>query len=162
MAPSGRQSRAGTIAPQKDNPAPARPGTRSTQTPLSDIVSAQDQEVRDAETGRKFLDKAGYTENEDPMTLNHLSSTLFYLSQVPNVTPFVRSAIRAAAFLTREVSLAAQAEELIARITPPVERSVIAAVAPQMAKILVASDNMEHLNTSLQNVMVASYLLYLI
>ena len=151
MAPSGRQSRAGTTVPQKDNPAPARPSTRSVQTPLPDIVGAQDQEVRDAETGRKFLDKAGYTENEGPMTLHHLSSTLFYVSQVPSINPFARSAIRAAAFLTREASLTGQAEELIARIIPPIERSVISAIAPQMAKILSASDNMEQLNAKFQD-----------
>ncbi|KIM56622.1 hypothetical protein SCLCIDRAFT_132122 [Scleroderma citrinum Foug A] len=151
MAPSGCQSRAGTTVPQKDNPAPARPSTRSVQTPLPDIVGAQDQEVRDAEMGRKFFNKAGYTENEGPMTLHHLSSTLFYVSQVPSINPFARSAIRAAAFLTREASLTGQAEELIARIIPPIERSVLSAIAPQMAKILSASDNMEQLNAKFQD-----------
>ena len=34
MTSSGCQSRARTITPQKDNPAPARPGTRSADTPL--------------------------------------------------------------------------------------------------------------------------------
>jgi len=45
----------------------------------------------------------------------------------------------------------AQAEEIIARITPPIEQSVLSAIAPQMAKILMASDNMEQLNTKLQD-----------
>lgn len=153
MAPPGRSARAGTTAsPTSTVPfKPSKPNTRSSQPTLSDFTDAQaqDQEIKDAKTGWNFLLDKGFTEVNEPTTPDTLSHALLRASQFKGLPAVPRSALRAAAFIIQDLALAAQADNIISKLSPRLENSVVSALAPQMAKILHVSGNLEKLDASL-------------
>ena len=79
------------------------PVTRSSTIPIKNIKNNAAEEVKDAHSARKLLDDVQYTIAGEPMAPEHLSHTLFYISQKA-VTLTVHSMIHAAAFLTLELT----------------------------------------------------------
>ena len=116
-----------------------------------DIVNASGQKVQNAEDGRDFLNKIGLTELSVPMSPAHLAHILFYTLQLKGVMPTVCSAIRAAAFILRDLDLTTQADDIVSRITPHLENSFVAAIALHVAKIMDASEKMDTLNSTLMD-----------
>ena len=85
------------------------------------------------------------------MSPAHLAHVLFYTLQIKGVTPTVCSAIRAAAFILRDLDLSTQADDIVSRITPCLENSFVAAIVLHMAKIMDASEKMDTLNSTLMD-----------
>ncbi|KAI6037447.1 hypothetical protein BKA83DRAFT_4486480 [Pisolithus microcarpus] len=130
-------------------PIPARPTTRSSIIPVAEIINNAEEEIRDAAMGRKCLDKHQYTTPGESLTPEHISYALFYISQMKNVTPIVKSAIRSAAYLIQEVCMSTTAQTIANNITMKLETSIIAAISPQIAKVLSAADKLDELNVKL-------------
>jgi len=153
MTQSGRQARSGSPAlppPPNATVSTNRPNTRSAPTPLPDIIGAPGQEVRNAETGRRFLDRIGLTEHSEPMTPPHLANVLFHASQIRGITPTQCSTLRAAAFLLREIDISSQADTLISRLTPQIELSIVGAISPQIARVWETSEKLGNLKDELE------------
>ena len=98
--PPGGNSRPSTPA---EDPLPHRPTTRSSTIPVETIRNNPAEHVKDIHSARKLLDSMQYTIEGEPMTLEHLSHALFYMSQRV-VMPTIRSMIHAAGFLTLELA----------------------------------------------------------
>lgn len=135
-------------APPNDNL--TRPATRSSTIPLADIINNPDENVRDAQMGRSFLDKIHYTIPGEPMTAEHLSQALFYITQMKGITLVIRSAIRSAAYLVQDLSTSTATQTIINEITAKLENSLVAAISPQVAKILTAADSLIDTNSKLE------------
>ncbi|KIK13671.1 hypothetical protein PISMIDRAFT_17819 [Pisolithus microcarpus 441] len=152
MSHPGRPpSRLGQAAPPPSNGGPTRPTTRSSTTPLAEIINSQDENVRDALSARNFLDKIQYTIPGEPMTAEHLSQALFYITQMKGITPTARSAIRSAAYPVQDLSASATAQAIIKDISSKLENSLVAAISPQVAKILSAADSLKDTNQKLES-----------
>jgi len=82
---------------------PGRPTTRSSVTPLADIIEDTSEVITDAKSARKFLDSLQFCIPGEAMTLEHLSHSLFYISQKV-ASPTLHSMIRATAFLAVELT----------------------------------------------------------
>ena len=154
MAPPGRLSKAGTsTSPNSTNPPkPPKPNTRSTQTvqpTLADMVNSLDQEIQDAETGTKFLVEKGFIESDEPVTPNTLSDALLRASQYRGLPVIPRSALKAAAFIIRDLALTAQSNDLVTKVASSLEKTVISAISPHVAKIYDASARLDRLDASL-------------
>jgi len=153
MTQSGRQARSGSPAlppPPNATVSTNRPNTRSAPTPLPDIIGALGQEVWNAETGRRFLDRIGLTEHSEPMTPPHLANVLFHASQIRGITPTQCSTLRAAAFLLHEIDISSQADTLISRLTPQIELSIVGAISPQIARVWETSEKLGNLKDKLE------------
>ncbi|KIN96762.1 hypothetical protein M404DRAFT_32993 [Pisolithus tinctorius Marx 270] len=94
-------------------PSSTQPGrnTRSSGFALEDIVDDPDAEVKDAETAKYYLDQF-YTIQGEPATPEHISHALFCISQAKGVSNTLRSAIRATAYLVRELATSAIADSV--------------------------------------------------
>ncbi|KAI6017998.1 hypothetical protein BKA83DRAFT_4109147, partial [Pisolithus microcarpus] len=152
MSHPGRPpSRLGQAAPPPSNGGPTCPMTRSSTTPLAEIINSQDENVRDALSARNFLDKIQYTILGEPMTAEHLFQALFYITQMKGITPMARSAICSAAYPVQDLSASATAQAIIKDILSKLENSLVAAISPQVAKILSAADSLKDTNQKLES-----------
>lgn len=154
MTQPGRPpSRVGTQAltqqSSSNTPNPSRPITRSSNLPIAEIINNPDEEIRSAEAGRKFLDKHQYTIPGEPVTFEHVSHALFYISQMKGVTPLVRSTVRSAAYLVQDMVASTAAQTIVEDVTSKLETSLIAAISPQIAKILTAAETFDKLSTKI-------------
>ncbi|KAI6109405.1 hypothetical protein EV401DRAFT_2076292 [Pisolithus croceorrhizus] len=66
-----------------------------------------------------------------------------------NITPIVKSAIHSAAYLIQEVCMSTTAQTVANDITMKLETLIIAAISPQIAKVLSAVDKLDELNVKL-------------
>ena len=82
---------------------PGRPTTRSSVTPLADIIKDTSEVITDAKSARKFLDSLQFCIPGEAMTPEHLSHLLFYISQKV-ASPTLHSMIQATAFLAVELT----------------------------------------------------------
>jgi len=80
----------------------------------------------------------------------HLANILFHMSQLRGTSATLCSAIRAAAFLLREIDMSTQADTLISRITPQLELSIVGAISPQVAKVWETSERLGNLKNDLE------------
>ncbi|KIO04257.1 hypothetical protein M404DRAFT_143682, partial [Pisolithus tinctorius Marx 270] len=119
--------------------------TRSGSLSLEEIVNDPDTEIKDLESARIFLDQL-YTIQGEPTTPEHISHALFYISQAKGVSNTLRSAIHATAYLVRDLATLEIAESITKAISERLETSVVAAISPQVAKILSASENLAKIN----------------
>ncbi|KIN95415.1 hypothetical protein M404DRAFT_165941, partial [Pisolithus tinctorius Marx 270] len=119
--------------------------TRSGGLSLEEIVNDPDAEIKDSESARLFLDQL-YTIQGEPTTPEHISHALFYISQAKGVSNTLRSAIRATAYLVRDLATSEIAESITKAVSERLETSVVAAISPQVAKILSASENLTKIN----------------
>ncbi|KIO04413.1 hypothetical protein M404DRAFT_143153, partial [Pisolithus tinctorius Marx 270] len=83
-----------------------------------------------------------------PATPEHILHALFYISQTKGVNNMLRSAIRATAYLVRELAALAMAETIIKAVSSNIENSVVTAISPQIAKILSTTEKLEKVNES--------------
>ncbi|KIO03792.1 hypothetical protein M404DRAFT_53229, partial [Pisolithus tinctorius Marx 270] len=101
--------------------------------------------IKDVATARTFLDQL-YTIQGEPATPEHISHALFYISQSKGINNTTHSAIRATAYLVKELAMSEVAETITTAISSKIENSVIAAISPQIANILSASEKLEKTN----------------
>ncbi|KIO14375.1 hypothetical protein M404DRAFT_121244, partial [Pisolithus tinctorius Marx 270] len=127
------------------NPTQLGKTTRSSGLSLDEIINDPEAEIKDTATARTFLDQL-YTIQGEPTTPEHISHTLFYISQTKGVNNTLRSAIRTTAYLVRELATSELTESIITAVSSKIENSVIAAISPQVANILSAAKNLEKTN----------------
>lgn len=152
MPPGKTNTTAGTGPPKTHSPTPTNaPNTRrTTRNPITtDDILALPNDVMDTTDAEKFLTSKLLCLENQPFTAAHLSSILFHITQMSSATPTpVIAAIRAVAFLLRkqivcEIAEAAAntlATSLTDTISSRLVDHAIAALAPQIASIHVASE----------------------
>ncbi|KIN96119.1 hypothetical protein M404DRAFT_160320, partial [Pisolithus tinctorius Marx 270] len=119
--------------------------TRSSGLPIEDIINDPDAEIKDTDSARKFLDQL-YTVHGDPITPEHLSQALFYISQSKTVNSTTRSAIRATAYLVRDLAAPAIAESITKAVSSKLDASVLIAISPHIGKIMSTAEKLETAN----------------
>ncbi|KAI5989395.1 hypothetical protein F5J12DRAFT_897931 [Pisolithus orientalis] len=132
-------------APRMSGPSLAGKSTRSGGFSLLEIISDPEAEIKNAGSARTYLDQL-YMVQREPATPEHISHVLFYISQTKGVNNMLRSAIRAMAYLVMELALLVIAETVIKAVSSNIENSVVAAISPQIAKILSTADKLEEVN----------------
>ncbi|KIO12022.1 hypothetical protein M404DRAFT_125521 [Pisolithus tinctorius Marx 270] len=132
-------------------PVPQVPGstqpsknTRSSRFALEDIIDNPD-----AETAKYYLDQF-YTVQGKPATPKHISHALFCILQAKGVSNTLCSAIRATAYLVRDLTTSAIANSVVKEVSSKIESSVVVAITPQVAKIWSAADNLEKTGKNLE------------
>jgi hypothetical protein len=152
MPPGKSNTTTGTGPPKTHSPTPTNaPNTRcTTRNPsTTDDILALPNDVMDTTDAEKFLASKLLCLEDQPFTAAHLSSILFHITQMSSATPSpVIAAIRAVAFLLRkqvvcEIAEAAAntlASSLTESISSRLVDHTIAALAPQIASIHVASE----------------------
>lgn len=162
----------GSKTPSSRNSSPTMPGgpstkrtTRSTNVVLltSAEIEAQPSTVNDAASAHLYLKKKSLCHATEPYTLNHLISVLLQITQISGSIPLpVLTAIRSVIFLLKRheadeiaETVALQVSTTVAQqisdsITTKLVDHVIAAIAPQVAKILIASESLEHAAQSIE------------
>ncbi|KAI6030605.1 hypothetical protein F5J12DRAFT_888410 [Pisolithus orientalis] len=123
--------------------------SRSSSLALEDIIDDPDAEVKDAETEKYYLDQF-YTIQGKPAMLEHISHTLFCISQAKGVSNTLCSAIQATMYLVRELATSAIANSITKEVSSKIESSVIVTITPQVAKIWSAADNLEKTGKNLE------------
>ncbi|KAI5998393.1 hypothetical protein F5J12DRAFT_914688 [Pisolithus orientalis] len=119
--------------------------TRSSGLPIEDIINDPDAEIKDTDSARKFLDQL-YTVHGDPITPEHLSQALFYISQSKTVNSTTRSAIRTTAYLVRDLAALAIAESITKAVSSKLDASVLIAISPHIGKIMSTAEKLETAN----------------
>lgn len=104
--------------------------------------------VTDPISAEQYLSSNLLCHLDEPFTLTHLISTLFHITQLPKTPLPVITAIRATAFILKKHA-ADEIAETVARqlsdtLTPKIVDHVIAAIAPQVAKVLDTSTTLEN------------------
>ncbi|KIO00951.1 hypothetical protein M404DRAFT_151551 [Pisolithus tinctorius Marx 270] len=127
------------------NPTQLGKTTRSSGLSLDKIINDPEAEIKDAATARTFLDQL-YTIQGEPTTPEHISHTLFYISQTKGVNNTLCSAIHAMAYLVRELATSELTESIITAVSSKIENSVVAVISLQVANILSAAENLEKTN----------------
>ncbi|KAG2746340.1 hypothetical protein P692DRAFT_20782591, partial [Suillus brevipes Sb2] len=152
MPPGKTSATTSTGPPKTHSPTPTNaPNTRrTTRNPIpTDDILALPNDVMDTTDAEKFLTSKLLCLEDQPFTAAHLSSILFHITQMSSATPTpVIAAIRAVAFLLRkqvvcEIAEAAAntlATSLTDTISSRLVDHAIAALAPQIANIHVASE----------------------
>lgn len=155
----------GSKTPVSRNPSPTMPGgpptkrtTRSSNITLTaPEIEAQPSTVTDAASAHSYLKKKSLCHATEPYTLNHIISVLLQIMQISGSTPLpVITAIRSVVFLLKQhvvdeiMDAAARqitttvAQQVTDTITAKLVDHVIAAIAPQVARILSASESLEN------------------
>ncbi|KIK33067.1 hypothetical protein CY34DRAFT_100311, partial [Suillus luteus UH-Slu-Lm8-n1] len=138
--------------------------TRSAITTLTSTeIEALPSTVSDAVSAHKYLTKKNLCFETEPYTLTHLTSILLQITQISGSIPLpVTTAIRAAVFLLKQHVADEITETVSKQITETVTKQiteavtvklvdhVVAAIAPQVAKILTASESLAE-TTKLQH-----------
>ncbi|KIN97985.1 hypothetical protein M404DRAFT_31677 [Pisolithus tinctorius Marx 270] len=124
--------------------------TRSSGLSLNEIINDQEAKIKDVATARTFLDQL-YTVQGKPATPEHISHTLFYISQSKGINNTLRSAIQATAYLVRELATSELAESITTAVSGKIEKSVVATISPQIANILSAAENLEKTNENMKS-----------
>jgi len=111
-------------------------------------IEALPNVVNSPESAEKFLIKKLLCHEDEPFTLTHLVSTLFHITQISPATPLpVVTAIRAVAFLLKKHAVCEIADTVSQQIStaliPHLVDNFIGAIAPQIAKVLTASESLD-------------------
>ena len=101
----------------------------------------QTSEVKDALSGKNYLEKTALAISGKPYATNAISEILFHITQIKNVPLTAQTAIRAIAYILEE-----QAE---LKIAESVARHTITALAPHVAKIQEETIKLEKLSQEL-------------
>ncbi|KAG3230002.1 hypothetical protein P692DRAFT_20700839, partial [Suillus brevipes Sb2] len=132
--------------------------TRSTNVILtSSEIEAQASTVNDATSAHLYLKKKSLCHATEPYTINHLISVLLQITQISGSTPLpVLTAIISVIFLLKQHETDEIAEAVATQVSTSVTQNisdsittklvdhVIATIAPQIARILTASESLEH------------------
>ncbi|KAG1873974.1 hypothetical protein F4604DRAFT_1904060 [Suillus subluteus] len=162
----------GTGPPKSNSPTQTTaPSTRKTvrsQTTVEEIMAIRST-VMDTKSAEAYLESKLLCQVGQPYTLSHLSTILFHITQMSTVTPVpVNAAIRAVAFLLKkqivcEIAEAA-AKELALTLSGTLTESLstrlvdhtIAAIAPQIAGIHVASESLAETAQKAENTLIVT------
>jgi flagellar biosynthesis/type III secretory pathway chaperone len=139
--------------------------TRSTNVILtSSEIEVQASTVNDATSAHLYLKKKSLCHATEPYTINHLISVLLQITQISGSTPLpVLTAIRSVIFLLKQHETDEIAEAVATQVSASVTQNisdsittklvdhVIAAIAPQIARILTASKSLEHAAQSIES-----------
>ncbi|KAG1777029.1 hypothetical protein EV702DRAFT_1226839 [Suillus placidus] len=138
--------------------------TRSSNVTLtSSEIEAQPSTVIDAASAHLYLKKKSLCHATEPYTLTHLISVLLQITQISGSTSLpVLTAIRSVIFLLKQHAIDETAEAVAKQVTKTVAQQisdsittklvdhVVAAIAPQVARILTASESLEHMAQSIE------------
>ena len=94
-----------------------------------------------AEDGEKYIHSKLLSLGSHPFTLEHISSTLFHISQIENSPLPVVEAVCAIAFIIDKECASHMAEVLIKHIKDMVASKVVAAISLQLGELLVTSEH---------------------
>ena len=109
------------------NPTPTMNTRRTANTPTTQEIISQPNTVKDAVSGKTYLEKTALAVSGKPYATDALSEILFHITQMKGITLPIQTAIRAVAFILDEQT------EL--KIADSVAKLTIAAIAPHMAKL---------------------------
>ena len=126
---------------QQANPTPTINTRRSAPTPTLQEIMQQTSEVKDALSGKNYLEKTALAISGKPYATNAISEILFHITQIKNVPLTAQTAIRAIAYILEEQT------EL--KIAESVARHTITALAPHVAKIQEETTKLEKLTQDL-------------
>lgn len=124
--------------------------TRQTRksAPTQDDIEALPSTIKNTVNAEEYLKKNLLCHIDEPFTLTHLISVLFHITQLKAVPLPAVEAIRAVAFIMKKHEANEIAETITDQITnnlsPRIAEYVIAAIAPQVAKILSTSESLEN------------------
>jgi len=145
--PGHASSKAGNRSspPTADPPGLAAPSrtTRSRNIDISNIIENPTEEIRDAESARKFLDTTQFCIQGEAMTPEHLAHTLFYISQKAS-TPTLRSLIRATAFLTTDLAASTIISSIQSKLSLHSTHSDDSPTQTQREEIKIITDKLEN------------------
>ena len=140
--PSTGHSTTNTPDPQQQaHPTPTINTRRSAPTPTLREIMQQTSEVKDALSGKNYLEKTALAISGKPYATNAISEILFHITQMKNVPLTAQTAIRAVAYILEEQT------EL--KIAESVARHTITALAPHVAKIQEETTKLEKLSQDL-------------
>ena len=144
----GRRSMSTGAGPPTSHAVSPENNTRRTRRQTTrEEIEAMPNAVKDIESAEKYLSSKLLCHINEPFTLTHLISCLFHITQISSAIPLpVTTAIRAVAFIMKkhaacEIAEAA-AHHLSDTLSPRIVDHVIASIAPQVAKILIASESL--------------------
>lgn len=100
---------------------------KSANTPTTQEIISQPNTVKDAVSGKSYLEKTALAVSGKPYATDTLSEILFHITQLKGATLPIQTAIRAVAFILEEQT------EL--KIAESVAKLTITALAPHIAKI---------------------------
>ena len=109
------------------NPTPSMNTRRTTNTPTTQEIISQPNTVKDAVSGKNYLEKTALAVSGKPYATDTLTEILFHITQLKGITLPIQTAIRAVAFILEEQT------EL--KIADSVAKLTITAMAPHIAKL---------------------------
>ena len=103
----------------------------------------------DAKVGSTFLADSGLIEADGPMTLDRLANVLLTASCYQGLADIPHLVFTSAAFIICDMTLTAQADGLVSKVTSSLNNLVITAIASHIAQLFNTSGKLSSLNTSL-------------
>ncbi|KAG2757241.1 hypothetical protein P692DRAFT_20713113, partial [Suillus brevipes Sb2] len=135
---------------QSRAPSPAtNTATRQTRksTLSQEDIEALPSTIKNTENAEEYLTKNLLCHIDQPFTLTHLISVLFHITQLKAIPLPATEAIRAVAYLLKNHEANDMAEVIIERVTnnlsPKIAEHIVAAIAPQVARILTTSETLD-------------------
>jgi hypothetical protein len=115
--------------------------TRSNPSPITkeDIVRLP-SEVKDAQSGKMYLESNLLIPINEPLDMALLSTTLLYITQLPNATRPIIEAIREVAFLLEDEHVEKLADSIASRF--------ITAISPKLSSLHTALEEMKHITNT--------------
>lgn len=86
-------------------------------------IEKQQSSITSAESGREYLEKTALTIIGEPYDTESISTALFHVTQLPNITIPIRDAIRAIAYIILHMGKKHAAEDIITSIESAIEAS---------------------------------------
>ena len=144
----------GRLSTDNDNPALRAPtptvsqvptrATRSMTQATKAIPPALKRDhtykVHSVEEGEKYLHSKLLSLANHPFMLEHISSTLFHISQIEGIPLLVAEAVHAIAFIIDKECTSHMAEVLIKHIKDTVASKVVTAILPHLGELLITSE----------------------
>ncbi|KAG2744744.1 hypothetical protein P692DRAFT_20744161, partial [Suillus brevipes Sb2] len=104
--------------------------------------------VMNIENAEDYLNKNLLCHSDQPFSITHIISVLFHITQLKAIPLPAIEAIRAVAFILKkhEANEIAEivAENITDNLAPKIVDHIIAAIAPQVAKILTSSESLDN------------------
>ena len=144
----------GHLSMDNDNPASRAPTPMVSQAPTRATHSTTQAtkaippalkgdctyKVHSAEEGEKYLHSKLLSLANHPFTLEHISSTLFHISQIEGIPLLVVEAVHTIAFIVDKECVSHTAKVLIEHIKDMVASKVVAAISLHLGELLIASE----------------------
>ena len=115
--------------------------TQATKSILPALKGDHTYKVHSAEEGEKYLCSKLLSLAIHPFTLEHISSTLFHISQIEGIPLPVVEAVCTIAFIIDKECVSHMAEVLIEHIKDTVASKVVTAISLHLGELLIASEH---------------------